>query len=145
MRASSRPAWRRSSYCDELNDACVEVARTPARVHVRDSGGTAGLSVSRSGWTCLLVRLEGVRRRYRSVAAGPGQPPLHGRRLASFLRSSGDGLSVARAPQRSAPGRDADGPAPQQHGTVQCPRCAVAVVADPVVRAARPARLRPPS
>lgn len=62
MRMHPRPAWRRSSYCNELHNACVEVARTPRRVNVRDSKDTSrpGLSVDPTGWTYFLTHLARV-------------------------------------------------------------------------------------
>ncbi|MFE1858599.1 DUF397 domain-containing protein [Streptomyces anandii] len=45
--------WRRSSYSSEEGGECVEVAATPARVHVRDSKDTtrAPLVVDSTTWT----------------------------------------------------------------------------------------------
>ncbi|MFF9407575.1 DUF397 domain-containing protein [Streptomyces anandii] len=48
-------AWRKSSYSSEEGGECVEVAATPARVHVRDSKDTtrAPLAVDPTAWTAF--------------------------------------------------------------------------------------------
>ncbi|MFI2640617.1 DUF397 domain-containing protein [Streptomyces sp. NPDC018610] len=49
--------WRRSSYSSEEGGECVEVAATPARIHVRDSKDTtrAALAVDPTAWTEFVV------------------------------------------------------------------------------------------
>ncbi|MEU5839271.1 DUF397 domain-containing protein [Streptomyces diacarni] len=49
--------WFKSSYSSSQNDACVEVATTPAAVHVRDSKDVTvpALVVSPSAWTEFLA------------------------------------------------------------------------------------------
>ncbi|MFI1538445.1 DUF397 domain-containing protein [Streptomyces anandii] len=46
-------AWFKSSYSSGAGGECVEVAATPARVHVRDSKDTtrAPLAVDPTTWT----------------------------------------------------------------------------------------------
>jgi hypothetical protein len=48
--------WRRSSYSSEEGGECVEVAATPARVHVRDSKDTtrATLAVEPTAWAAFV-------------------------------------------------------------------------------------------
>ncbi|MEU3147595.1 MULTISPECIES: DUF397 domain-containing protein [unclassified Streptomyces] len=53
---SSGLAWFKSSYSGTGGGECVEVAHSPAAVHVRDSTTIAGpvLTVSRDAWTGLV-------------------------------------------------------------------------------------------
>ncbi|EPH44568.1 DUF397 domain-containing protein [Streptomyces aurantiacus] len=50
-------AWFKSSYSGTQGDSCVEVAATPALVHVRDSKEKAGpqLALSPAAWTRFLA------------------------------------------------------------------------------------------
>ncbi|MGW2910025.1 DUF397 domain-containing protein [Streptomyces asoensis] len=51
--APSELAWFKSSYSDGTEgDSCVEIATTPATIHVRDSKHTAGprLRLSPEAW-----------------------------------------------------------------------------------------------
>ncbi|MBQ1089713.1 DUF397 domain-containing protein [Streptomyces sp. B93] len=45
--------WFKSSYSGTQGDDCIEVAVTPATVHIRDSKDTTrpDLTVRRDGWT----------------------------------------------------------------------------------------------
>ncbi len=49
-------AWFKSSYSDGEGGNCVEVAASPAAVHVRDSKVTAGpeLAVAPASWGAFL-------------------------------------------------------------------------------------------
>jgi hypothetical protein len=53
--------WRTSSYSGAPNNECVEVAVTPARVHVRDTKDRAlpGLTVPASAWGPFTTALTG--------------------------------------------------------------------------------------
>ncbi|MEV1051467.1 DUF397 domain-containing protein [Streptomyces sp. NPDC049887] len=48
--------WRTSSYSSEEGGECVEVATSPATVHVRDSKDTtrAALAVAPTAWTAFV-------------------------------------------------------------------------------------------
>ncbi|MGP3973537.1 DUF397 domain-containing protein [Streptomyces sp. 8N114] len=52
-------AWVKSSYSGGGGGNCVEVARTGAAVHVRDSKVVGGpqLKVAPSGWSAFIERL----------------------------------------------------------------------------------------
>nr|BFD81398.1 DUF397 domain-containing protein [Streptomyces sp. Xyl84] len=45
--------WHKSSYSSEEGGECIEVAATPARIHVRDSKDAtrAPLAVNPTAWT----------------------------------------------------------------------------------------------
>ncbi|MFJ5550965.1 DUF397 domain-containing protein [Streptomyces sp. NPDC093225] len=47
--------WRKSSYSNQDADMCVEVARTPATVHVRDSKASDGpvIDLAPAAWAAL--------------------------------------------------------------------------------------------
>ncbi|WP_406259807.1 DUF397 domain-containing protein [Streptomyces nigra] len=49
-------AWFKSSYSTGSGGECVEVAATPARVHVRDSKDTtrAALTVEPTAWAAFV-------------------------------------------------------------------------------------------
>jgi hypothetical protein len=49
-------AWVKSSYSTGSGGECVEVAATPARIHVRDSKDTtrAALAVEPTAWTAFV-------------------------------------------------------------------------------------------
>ncbi|MBA0050168.1 DUF397 domain-containing protein [Streptomyces sp. AJS327] len=55
----SRGGWRRSSYCDRLNNTCLEVARVHRGVAVGDSKdvGRPEVRVGRLGWTHFLAHV----------------------------------------------------------------------------------------
>ncbi|MGX9227488.1 DUF397 domain-containing protein [Streptomyces albus] len=56
-------AWRKSTYSGSSGSSdCVEVARTSAAVHVRDSKRTRGpvLSVSSGQWAVFIRHVAGV-------------------------------------------------------------------------------------
>ncbi|GLX21161.1 DUF397 domain-containing protein [Streptomyces lavendulae] len=52
---STEPTWIKSSYSGSDGDACVEVAATPATVHVRDSKVEDGpvLDLGPASWAAL--------------------------------------------------------------------------------------------
>ncbi|SES27051.1 protein of unknown function [Streptomyces qinglanensis] len=52
-------SWFKSSYSGPEGGDCVEVAQTPAAVHVRDSKDRRGpvLSVSSTQWAVFVQRL----------------------------------------------------------------------------------------
>ncbi|MFE5210663.1 DUF397 domain-containing protein [Streptomyces sp. NPDC056600] len=54
---AAQPAWRKSSYSGNEGGECLEVAISPATVHVRDSKDTAraGLSLTPAAWTAFLA------------------------------------------------------------------------------------------
>ncbi|MFF4252141.1 DUF397 domain-containing protein [Streptomyces sp. NPDC001663] len=64
--STSELAWFKSSYSSSGDGDCVEVALTPATIHLRDSKDTQGpeLALSPTVWTDFLT----------FVAARPGQP-----------------------------------------------------------------------
>ncbi|MEU0393679.1 DUF397 domain-containing protein [Streptomyces sp. NPDC006208] len=49
-------AWFKSSYSGGSGDSCIEVATTPATVHVRDSKVEQGpqLALSPTSWTSFV-------------------------------------------------------------------------------------------
>ncbi|MFF1448714.1 DUF397 domain-containing protein [Streptomyces sp. NPDC058274] len=54
--------WRKSSYSDSSNSSeCVEVAPTPATIHIRDSKNTRGprLAVDPTTWTEFVAYVSG--------------------------------------------------------------------------------------
>ncbi|MEU2608526.1 DUF397 domain-containing protein [Streptomyces albus] len=55
--------WRKSSYSGSGGGDCVEVAQTPARVHVRDSKEQRGpiLSVPSVQWAVFVRHVAGER------------------------------------------------------------------------------------
>ncbi|MFJ8078751.1 DUF397 domain-containing protein [Streptomyces sp. NPDC096176] len=55
--------WLKSSYCDNHNDACVEVSFTERGVHVRDSKDSAipSAAISKSGWMAFLDHIAARR------------------------------------------------------------------------------------
>jgi hypothetical protein len=66
--ADSNPEmhWFKSSHSSNSEPACVEVATTPAAVHVRDSKDPEGrphLSFSPTQWTSFLSYAAGAARR----------------------------------------------------------------------------------
>ncbi|MGW1958468.1 DUF397 domain-containing protein [Streptomyces sp. NPDC001920] len=55
--ASTELVWFKSSYSDSSNpNDCVEVANTPATIHVRDSKHTAGpqLALTPEAWSAFV-------------------------------------------------------------------------------------------
>ncbi|MFS4106909.1 DUF397 domain-containing protein [Streptomyces sp. PD-S100-1] len=56
--------WFKSSHSNPDGAACVEVARTPATVHVRDSKEAQGpqLAFSLRQWTAFIDTIEGESR-----------------------------------------------------------------------------------
>ncbi|WP_431780753.1 DUF397 domain-containing protein [Streptomyces chumphonensis] len=50
-------AWTKSSHSSNDGPACVEVAATPATVHVRDSKNPAGptLTLTPATWTAFVT------------------------------------------------------------------------------------------
>lgn len=56
MSSPSELAWFKSSYSGSQGDDCVEVALTPATVHVRDSKDRHGarLALSPAAWADFL-------------------------------------------------------------------------------------------
>lgn len=48
--------WTKSSYSDNEDGACVEVAATPGTIHIRDSKDTAGpqLGFTAATWTTFV-------------------------------------------------------------------------------------------
>ncbi|MEU7111889.1 DUF397 domain-containing protein [Streptomyces sp. NPDC046182] len=60
---ASELAWFKSSYSSSSEgDSCVEVARTPATVHVRDSKCLDGprLALTPTAWTGFVAYASGV-------------------------------------------------------------------------------------
>lgn len=57
--STSELAWFKSSYSSGSGDDCVEVALTPATVHVRDSKNREGsrLTLSAAPWADFLTHL----------------------------------------------------------------------------------------
>ncbi|MFH8694995.1 DUF397 domain-containing protein [Streptomyces chartreusis] len=55
--STSEPAWFKSSYSSGGDGDCVEVALTPARIHVRDSKNRQGpqLTLSPTAWADFLA------------------------------------------------------------------------------------------
>jgi len=55
----SRLVWFKSSYSDSSGGQCVEVAQTPATVHVRDSKVPDGpnLHIAADAWSTFLTDL----------------------------------------------------------------------------------------
>ncbi|MFJ8465374.1 DUF397 domain-containing protein [Streptomyces swartbergensis] len=53
--------WFKSSYSSSEGDSCVEVATTPATVHVRDSRHTEGprLAVAPAAWADFVTYASG--------------------------------------------------------------------------------------
>ncbi|HVK21537.1 MAG TPA: DUF397 domain-containing protein [Actinokineospora sp.] len=51
--------WRKSSFSDAGQSACVEVALTPDLARLRDSKNAGGptLAVSPTAWTTFLTRI----------------------------------------------------------------------------------------
>ncbi|GIJ11289.1 DUF397 domain-containing protein [Micromonospora andamanensis] len=60
METPHRPVWRKSSYSDNNGGACVEVARTPLRILVRDSKDATGPVLRFKGqrWSAFLASLK---------------------------------------------------------------------------------------
>lgn len=56
MSSTSGLAWFKSSHSGSDGDACVEVALTPATVHVRDSKDKRGprLTLSPTAWRSFI-------------------------------------------------------------------------------------------
>jgi hypothetical protein len=56
--STSELAWFKSSYSSASGDDCVEVALTPATVHVRDSKDRQGprLALSPAAWAEFVSR-----------------------------------------------------------------------------------------
>ncbi|MER6434880.1 DUF397 domain-containing protein [Streptomyces sp. NPDC001185] len=53
----SELAWFKSSYSNAEGEACLEMAPTPATVHIRDSKNAEGapvLAVAPAAWTAFL-------------------------------------------------------------------------------------------
>ncbi|MFC8431008.1 DUF397 domain-containing protein [Streptomyces sp. NPDC057253] len=59
--STSEPAWFKSSYSSSGSGDCVEVALTPATIHIRDSKNPRGprLTTSPAPWTDFLAHLTG--------------------------------------------------------------------------------------
>ncbi|MFC8665541.1 DUF397 domain-containing protein [Streptomyces sp. NPDC057199] len=55
--------WRKSSYSSGSQGDCVEVAASPAAVHVRDSKNTCGpqLALSPTAWGDFVASVSGPR------------------------------------------------------------------------------------
>ena len=55
--STSELAWFKSSYSSGSGDNCVEVARTPATIHVRDSKDRQGkgLALTPAAWADFLT------------------------------------------------------------------------------------------
>lgn len=55
--STSELAWFKSSYSSSGSGDCVEVALTPATIHIRDSKNTQGpqLSLSPTPWTDFIT------------------------------------------------------------------------------------------
>lgn len=55
--------WRKSSYSSGSQGDCVEVAASPAAVHVRDSKNTRGpqLALSPTAWGDFVASVSGPR------------------------------------------------------------------------------------
>ncbi|MEV6958917.1 DUF397 domain-containing protein [Streptomyces sp. NPDC051207] len=49
--------WFKSSYSSDEDEACLEVARTPEAIHIRDSKNPTGptLRVSPATWAAFVV------------------------------------------------------------------------------------------
>ncbi|MEV6161923.1 DUF397 domain-containing protein [Streptomyces sp. NPDC052052] len=56
MSSTTELAWFKSSYSGGSGDSCIEVARTPEAVHVRDSKVEQGpqLALSPTSWTSFV-------------------------------------------------------------------------------------------
>ncbi|MEU1038446.1 DUF397 domain-containing protein [Streptomyces sp. NPDC005551] len=56
--STSELAWYKSSYSSASGDDCVEVALTPATIHVRDSKDPQGarLALSPAAWAAFVSR-----------------------------------------------------------------------------------------
>lgn len=56
-------AWFKSSYSGDSSGDCVEVAASPAAIHVRDSKNTRGprLSLSPTAWGDFVASVSGPR------------------------------------------------------------------------------------
>ncbi|MEU0645082.1 DUF397 domain-containing protein [Streptomyces umbrinus] len=56
-------AWFKSSYSGSDGDDCVEVAASPAAIHVRDSKNTRGprLDLSPTAWGDFVASVSGPR------------------------------------------------------------------------------------
>ncbi|MEU5293347.1 DUF397 domain-containing protein [Streptomyces umbrinus] len=56
-------AWFKSSYSGSDGDDCVEVAASPAAIHVRDSKNTRGprLNLSPTAWGDFVASVSGPR------------------------------------------------------------------------------------
>ncbi|WNZ09199.1 DUF397 domain-containing protein [Streptomyces sp. 11x1] len=50
-------AWFKSSYSTDQGDSCIEVAPTPATIHVRDSKDTTRphLGLGPAAWTAFVA------------------------------------------------------------------------------------------
>ncbi|MEU6085635.1 DUF397 domain-containing protein [Streptomyces sp. NPDC047085] len=55
--STSELAWFKSSYSSGSGDNCIEVAHTPATIHVRDSKDQQGptLALSPTAWADFLT------------------------------------------------------------------------------------------
>jgi len=55
--STSEPAWFKSSYSSSGSGDCVEVALTPATIHIRDSKDRQGprLALSPDAWADFVV------------------------------------------------------------------------------------------
>ncbi|MFD3699069.1 DUF397 domain-containing protein [Streptomyces sp. NPDC058646] len=60
MSATTAPKWFKSSYSGSEGGACVEVAKGPTQIHVRDSKVTGGpvLTLNASTWAGLTTWLS---------------------------------------------------------------------------------------
>ncbi|MEV0936318.1 DUF397 domain-containing protein [Streptomyces phaeochromogenes] len=56
-------AWFKSSYSGSEGDDCVEVAASPAAIHVRDSKNSRGpqLALSPDAWAGFISSVSGPR------------------------------------------------------------------------------------
>ncbi|MFJ8092452.1 DUF397 domain-containing protein [Streptomyces griseofuscus] len=50
-------AWFKSSYSSEAGDNCIEVATTPATIHIRDSKDKQGpqLALTQTTWSAFVA------------------------------------------------------------------------------------------
>ncbi|MGV9278467.1 DUF397 domain-containing protein [Streptomyces griseosporeus] len=58
----TEPTWFKSSYSGGTDgESCVEIARTPGRVHIRDSKNTSGprLTLTPEAWADFVTYASG--------------------------------------------------------------------------------------
>ncbi|MDQ1025256.1 hypothetical protein QF035_002838 [Streptomyces umbrinus] len=63
MSTTTELAWFKSSYSGSQGDDCVEVAASPAAIHVRDSKNSRGpqLALSPDAWAGFISSVSGPR------------------------------------------------------------------------------------